>query len=202
MGAPFYGMYYESDWLSKQLRRWWDEPRLREKTKQPKRVLVLNEWVQKREQAGVSWVGAKHPLLSLSGNDLVQAWGEETMFIRCCRPLEESIKSMKTGMGYRGDAQLVQSTLLAALDLFCAGRRHLEIHFEAIMNDPGHEMQRLVDFLQITPNGEQFVAALQFIQPGQHAKVENELREQKARVGKRPPLIRLMRALRRAVRFA
>jgi len=65
MGAPFFGGYYESEWLSKQLRQWWDEPRLVEKVAQAKRIRVLADWVQAREQAGAKWVGMKHPLLSL-----------------------------------------------------------------------------------------------------------------------------------------
>ena len=200
MGAPFYGNYYESEWLSEQLRRWWDEPRLREKVSQKKRVRILAEWVQKREQAGASWVGMKHPLLSLSGDDLVQAWGGETKFIRCCRPLDESVASMKKGMCYRGDAQLVQGTLLVALDRFFAGHRCLEVSFANMMNQPAVEIQRMIDFLEIKPTSENLAAALQFVQPGK-AKVEIELKDQKARSGKRPPLVRLGRALRKAIPF-
>src|SRR6266850_196200 len=99
MGAPYFGGYYESDWLSKQLRIWWDEPRLQEKVPQTERVRVLAEWIQKREQAGARWVGMKHPLLSLCGEDLIKAWGEQTRFIRCCRPLPESVESMQRGLG-------------------------------------------------------------------------------------------------------
>jgi hypothetical protein len=204
MGAPFYGLYYESDWLSERLREWGGNPRLRADTMRPERVRILKEWVQKREQAGALWVGMKHPLLSLFGDDLVQAWGEETKFIRCCRPLDESVESMKNVMGRRGrgDVQFMQGTLMTSLDRFCAGRPHLEIHFGGMMNNPGCEIQRLVDFLQITPGGEDIATALEFIQPGQRAKVEKELKEQKARAGKSPPLTRLVKALRKAVRFA
>jgi len=180
MGAPFYGEYYESDWLSKQLRFWWDEPRLREKVAQPKRIRILSEWIQRREQTGAKWVGMKHPLLSLCGEDLVKAWGEETKFIRCCRPLNESVESMKRGMGYRGDAQLVQSTLLEALDRFFASRRHLEISFADMMNNPGREIHRAIEFLQITPGNDDIASALQFVQPGQQAKVENEMKATRA----------------------
>src|SRR5436190_16197088 len=81
MGAPFYGGYYESDWVSKQLRVWWDEGgELQEKVQQSKRVKVLAEWMKEREASGARWVGIKHPLLSLCGEDLLQAWGEETRF--------------------------------------------------------------------------------------------------------------------------
>jgi Sulfotransferase family len=204
MGAPFYDRYYESDWLSKQLRQWWDEPHsphLREKVAQPKRVRMLAEWIQKREQAGAKWVGMKHPLLSLCGEDLMKAWGEKTKFIRCCRPLDESVESMKRGMGFRGDARLVQGTLLAALDRFFAGRQCLEVSFADMMNNPGREIQRIIEFLQISPNNDARAAALHFVQPGQQAKVEIELQEQKARSAKRRPLGKLWKALCKAVPF-
>ena len=92
MGPPYSGGI-TSPGLSKQLRQWWDEPRLQEKVGRAKRVRVLAQWIQEREQGGVKWVGMKHPLLSLCGEDLVQAWGEDTRFIRCYRPLDESIES-------------------------------------------------------------------------------------------------------------
>jgi hypothetical protein len=203
MGAPFYGRYYESEWLSKQLRLWWDEsnlPHLREKVAQPKRVRILADWIQKREQAGTKWVGMKHPLLSLCGKDLVKAWGEETKFIRCCRPLDESVESMKHGMGVRNGAQLVQETLLTALDHFFAERQCLEISFAGMMKKPDVEIQRIIEFLKITPSNDNIAKAIQFVQPGQ-AKVEIELKDQKARSTKRRWHGSLLKALRKAVPF-
>jgi len=180
MGAPFYGGYYESDWLSKQLRIWWNESgQLEEKVLQPKRIKIFSQWMQKRERAGAQWVGMKHPLLSLCGDDLLQAWGEETRFIRCCRPLVESIESMKTGMGYKGDAELRQRTLLDALDRFLGGRPHLEIHFSEIMAQPEREVGRLIEFLRITPEPQRISLAIQSITPGTRAKVEAGRREAK-----------------------
>ena len=149
MGAPFYGGYYESDWLSKQLRRWWDEahlPHLQEKVSQAKRIRILTEWIQKREQAGAESVGMKHPLLSLCGDDLVKAWGEETKFIRCCRPLDESVESMRRGMGFYNNPELAAETLFAALDRFFAHRPCLEITFADMMKNPAGEIRRLIQF--------------------------------------------------------
>jgi hypothetical protein len=180
MGAPFYGGYYESDWVSKQLRIWWDERgELQEKVQRPKRVKVLAEWVKEREAAGARWVGIKHPLLSLCGEDLVQAWGEETRFIRCCRPLEESVKSMKIGMGYKGDAELRQRTLLDELDRFLAGRPHLQVGFSDMMEHPEEEIKRMIEFLEIAPEPERIAVAVQSVTPGKHAKVEAERRQAK-----------------------
>ena len=70
---------------------------------------------------GARWVGMEGPpLLSLCGEDLVQAWGPETRFIRCCRPLEDSIDSLKR-LGRKVDGAFLQGTLMTALDRFFAG---------------------------------------------------------------------------------
>jgi len=173
MGPPFFEGFYESAGLSQQLRRWWDEPRLREKVGQAQRVRSLAQWIEERERGGARWVGMKHPLLSLCGEDLVQAWGPETRFIRCCRPLEDSINSLKR-MGRKVDGEFLQGTLMAALDKFFAGREHLAIAFADLMSNPRREVERLMEYLQITADAEQVAAAVQFIEPGKHSKVESE----------------------------
>jgi hypothetical protein len=173
MGPPFFEGFYESAWLSEQLRRWWDEPRLREKVSQAKRIQVLAQWIKEREQGGARWVGMKHPLLSLCGEDLVQAWGPETRFIRCCRPLEDSINSLKR-LGRAVDGAFLQGTLMAALDRFLAGREHLAIEFADLMSDRRREVQRLMDYLQITADAEKVESAIRFIEPGRKSKVEAE----------------------------
>jgi hypothetical protein len=173
MGPPFFEGFYESAGLSKQLRRWFDEPHLREKVGQAKRVRVLAQWIQEREQGGAQWVGMKHPLLSLCGEDLVQAWGEETRFIRCCRPLEDSINSLKR-MGRSVDGEFLQGTLMAALDKFFAGREHLAIEFADLMSNPRREVERLMQYLQIFADAEKIATAVRFIEPGKKSKVETE----------------------------
>jgi hypothetical protein len=175
MGEPFFGGYYESEWLSEQLRLWWNEKGdLEEKVARPERVKVLSRWMQEREQRGARWVGMKHPLLSLCGEDLIEAWGENTRFIRCCRPLEESVSSMKTGMKFRGDADLRQRTLLKELDRFLQGRPHLQIVFAEMMANPERQVRTIVDFLGMTPEPAKVASAVQWIAPGSKAKVEVE----------------------------
>ena len=173
MGPPFFEGFYESAWLSEQLRRWWNEPRLREKVSQAKRVRVLADWIQEREQGGAKWVGMKHPLLSLCGEDLVQAWGPEIRFIRCCRPLGDSINSLKR-LGRTVDGQFLQGTLMAALDRFFAGREHLAVEFADLMSNPRREVERLMEYLNITADAEKIDSAIRFIEPGRKSKVEVE----------------------------
>jgi hypothetical protein len=173
MGAPFFEGFYESAGLSKQLRKWFDEPYLVERVASAKRVRVLTDWIQEREKAGAPWVGMKHPLLSLCGEDIVQAWGPETKFIRCCRPLADSIDSLKR-LGRSVDGAHLQGTLMAALDKFFAGREHLSVEFADLMSNPRREVERLMQYLQITASAEQIEVAVRFIEPGKKSKVEQE----------------------------
>jgi hypothetical protein len=74
MGAPYWMDNYESARLARRLRRWWHEPELQERFPAPERVRKLRDWISFLEGGGAAHVGAKHPLLSLCGDDLVQAW--------------------------------------------------------------------------------------------------------------------------------
>ena len=197
MGPPFFEGFYESAGLSKQLRRWWDEPRLVEKVGQAKRVRVLEQWIKEREAGGARWVGMKHPLLSLCGEDLVQAWGPETRFIRCCRPLEDSIDSLKR-LGRRVDGAFLQGTLMAALDRFFAGREHLAVEFADVMGNPRREVERLMEYLHITADADKIEAAIRFIEPGRKSKVEVEQGE-KIGAGKESRLGTVWGAIRKAL---
>ena len=197
MGPPFFEGFYESAGLSKQLRRWWDEPHLREKVSQARRVRVLAQWIREREQGGARWVGMKHPLLSLCGEDLVQAWGPETRFVRCCRPLADSIDSLRR-LGRSVNGEFLQGTLMAALDRFFAGRDHLAVEFADLMTNPRREVERLMDYLHITADAEKIESAIRFIEPGRKSKVEIEQGEQPG-AASRSSLKNLLGALRKAL---
>jgi hypothetical protein len=71
MGEPFWCDYYEPQWLSQELRRWWNEPYVRGCVPRPQRVFVLAEWIEALERTGVPWVGAKHPLVSIHGRSRI-----------------------------------------------------------------------------------------------------------------------------------
>ena len=76
MGRSFFGSFFEPTWLSAQLRRWWDEPHLIERVSASERVRMLRHWIEDQEHDSTAAHGAKHPLLSLCGADLLEAWGK------------------------------------------------------------------------------------------------------------------------------
>ena len=93
MGEPYFRDYYEPLLLSRKLRLWWREPHLQEMMPREARVRSLADWIIGQEQKGALWVGAKHPLLSARGEDLLEAWGPDVRFIWTHRPVEQSIDS-------------------------------------------------------------------------------------------------------------
>jgi hypothetical protein len=174
MGPPFYQNvaestfheFYESAWLSQQLRTWWSEPEITEKIRAAKRVRVFKRWIQNQERNGSKWIGMKHPLLCLCGPDLLQAWGQSMRFIWAWRPLDNSINSLVRLNWWTSDkSEQSQRTLWTATTKFFADREHLRIDFAAMMADPRQQVVWLIDYLGLEPTENQIVAAINYIQP-------------------------------------
>jgi hypothetical protein len=165
MGAPFYENYYEPLDLSRQLRKWWNEPELTAMTSASKRIAGLKQWIKKRENAGAGCVGAKHPLLSLCGSDLLQAWGTSTRFIRSHRPLDKSVQSLTRLGWWPNKEDFVQTTLWNATANFFATQEHLLVDYEAMLENPEREILRIVDYIGVHPTDGQIINAIQSIRP-------------------------------------
>jgi hypothetical protein len=58
---------------------------------------------------------------------------------------------------------------MSALDRFFANREHLQIKFSEFMKDPAGEVQRLIAYLDITPEAEKIASAS--CNPGRTAKL-------------------------------
>ncbi|HEY7904499.1 MAG TPA: hypothetical protein VIH36_13660 [Casimicrobiaceae bacterium] len=166
MGRPYWLDHFESARLAKRLRRWWHEPELEERYPRTERVRKLGDWIAFLEAGGGAHVGAKHPLLSLCGDDLVEAWGPAVRFIWTYRPLDESIASIRrTHWWPEPHGEELQRRLWAPVNQFFARREHLRIDFADMLADPAREIQRMVDYLGLAPDAAQFAAALASIRP-------------------------------------
>ncbi len=152
MGAPYHGDYYEPADLAVSLRRWWNEPELTAQETTSNRVFLLREWLESRGNRPL--VGAKHPLLSLSARDLVRAWGSDTKFVWCNRRLEDSIASLEK-LKWWPNSNEIQHKLFAAVESFFPRKNGLIINYEQTLARPELTVERLIDFLQITPSAEQ-----------------------------------------------
>jgi hypothetical protein len=166
MGAPYWLDNYESARLARRLRRWWHEPDLQERYPPAERVRKLRDWISFLEAGHATHVGAKHPLLSLCGDDLVEAWGPAVRFIRTWRPLDESIASIRrTEWWPEPKGEKLQRRLWDEVNRFFAGREHLRIDFTDMLADPAREIQRIADYVDLKPDDDRFAAALASIRP-------------------------------------
>lgn len=171
MGPPFWcnsddnakSNFYEPWELSCQLRQWWNEPAIRENTDRQTRIVCLANWLQMRQGHHQGAVGAKHPLLSLCGEDLVTAWGAATLFLRTWRPLEESIARLKARNWFPPHEDQLQQTLWQALEQFCVRRPHLIIEYHRLRTDPSTVLREIAAYVHLNPTASQWAAAEAFI---------------------------------------
>ncbi len=170
MGGPFWGNYYEPYSLSERLREWWNEPFLEAQVDRAERVQAFRQWGDSRAAYDQHSIGCKHPLLSLCGDDLIEAWGAETRFIWTCRPLDESIDSIVRLNWWPAHAERAQRTLWEATHDFFSGTEHLRIEFADMLDNPRRQAERIIEFVGIQPTEEQLDAAVKFIQPRDNSR--------------------------------
>lgn len=144
MGAPYWhghatdgACYFEPLDLGHHLRRWWNEPRMIEMQTRQRRVAFLKAWAALQKTVGTP-VGAKHPLLSLSGLDLLEAWGPQTRFIWSHRPLGESIDGLRRRPDWFSghDAEDIQCRLWHALAMSESRLRPVRMEWKQVKADP------------------------------------------------------------------
>ena len=174
MGSPFWyssddcakNNYYEPWDLGCQLRYWWNEPAIRENTDRQTRIACLANWVRMRQCFHQGAVGAKHPLLCLCGDDIVTAWGADTIFLRACRPLDESIERLKARNWFSNREDSLQRTLWQALERFCARQPHLPVEYRRLRNEPTIVLREIAAYAHLHPTASQLAAAEAFIERG------------------------------------
>jgi hypothetical protein len=114
------------------------------------RMHFLRAWIQLQESTGAEHCGAKHPLLSLCGADLLEAWGPGTRFIWSYRPLEESIAGLERRHWFKGfDATRIQRQLWSALHDFenQHGAAMIRLPWPLIKHDPAWGVDQLCSLL-------------------------------------------------------
>ena len=164
MGRRFWQDYYEPSWLSERLRNWWAEPQLTESVPRAERVRVLGDWVRDMERDWAGPVGLKHPLLCLSGSDLIDAWGPGVQFVWTHRPIENAVQSLAR-RGWWADPAAIQHRLWDAVSEFFASQDHVRIDFRDMMADPEREVRRLCDELGLDPDPDPLATAISSVQP-------------------------------------
>ena len=160
MGAPFYGDFYEPSDLATWLRRCWNEPQLTSTESQSSRVAYLRNCIASRGNRGK--VGCKHPLLSLLLDDIVDAWGAETKFVWCRRPIDDSVLALEK-MNWWPNERTIQEKLFSNLEKFFPRAKGLVIDFEDSTDRPHEVVERLIDFLELSPSGQEVANAVKVV---------------------------------------
>jgi hypothetical protein len=172
MGAPFWfssdecakNNFYEPWDLACQLRTWWNEPDIRENTDRQIRIACLANWVRLRQCFHQRAVGAKHPLLCLCGDDLVAGWGEDTLFLRVCRPLSESIERLRARNWFAPREESLQRRLWQALEEFCSRQPHLPVEYRRLRSEPAVVLREIAAYAHLRPTAAQLAAAAAFVE--------------------------------------
>lgn len=185
MAPPFWGDFYEPYELSWHLRNWWNEPHLCDCTAPAQRVRFLRHWIELQESTAEGPVGAKHPLLSLCGPDLLAAWGADVRFIWSYRPLEDSVRGLKRRSWFPGQEEHVQRQLWDALQAFERSNAAIfKIDWLHVRANPARGAQELAQAAGLDPSGTQLDAAASIVRrsaPG-HRRTERLGRRLYARV--------------------
>ena len=163
MGAPYHETYYESAELAAELRAWWGEPELIECALAEFRIAGLREWMHRQHAPNREAIGAKHPLLTLSANDVLDAWGADTKILWAHRDLDESIASLAR-VAWVKCPHLAQSYLWLKASEFCGHHPHLKVRYDEITTDPIAVVQRLVEYLGMGFSDEQIREAAGVVQ--------------------------------------
>lgn len=157
--------HYEALYLAEHLRRWWDEPKIIEKTPAADRIRFLNTWIMQRESERAGPVGAKHPLLSMCVPDLAEAWGESTCFLWCWRPLDESIAGLLRRNWWSKENMLsAQQRLWDTLHRLEGSKHRLfRLEWNQVKTDPDWGARELARLAGLEPSEEQFRTARAFV---------------------------------------
>lgn len=129
--------------------------------------------VQRSAKAKGLIAGGKYPHLCAMGEDLQAVCGQGLKVIHIDRPLDESIASLitrsKKSTGWLRanpkQAETVQRWLWESKGQFLKKCPHLHIDYDQLLEDPSGVIQRIIEYLGISPSQRQRTAAIEHIRP-------------------------------------
>ncbi|MCL2005897.1 MAG: glycosyltransferase family 25 protein [Planctomycetaceae bacterium] len=161
--------FFEDVYLGEICRNTYSEPWLEEKRSQSDRINHLRRWagVQcKNMPIETPLVCGKHPMLSLMGPEIIEAW-KEPKFICVERSSEECYESMKKvpWCWHPSAAKYAFRRLADAREEFFEKYQPhlLRIQYDAVKSEPERILLELCNFLQHVPSPQQLQNALLLI---------------------------------------
>jgi GR25 family glycosyltransferase involved in LPS biosynthesis len=168
--APDQPHFFEDTDLGDICRKSYKEPWLEEKRTRIDRVNHLRRWAGlqcKNMPKDISLVCGKHPILSLMGTEILEAW-HEPKFVCIDHSFEESYKSMQkvSWCWHPSAAKYAFNRLAEVREEFFEKYRPplLKLSYETMKAEPEQTLQKLCDFLQHVPTPEQWKNARRLIE--------------------------------------
>jgi hypothetical protein len=138
----------------------------------------LSGWVRDRQREAMqrgTIAGGKYPHLCVMGEHLQAICGQALRVIHINRSLEESIESLKRrsrmakGWLHVTDdqAEAVQRWLWEAKEAFLRNVDHLTVEYNDLLRDPLQQIERVIEYLEISPTEEQIATAIAHVDAGQ-----------------------------------
>jgi hypothetical protein len=161
--------FFEDTYLGEICRNSYTEPWLEEQNTTVDRTNHLRRWAGlqcKHMQKEIPLVCGKHPVLSLMGAELLEAWNSPK-FICVDRDHGESYESMKkvSWCWHPSAAQYTFNRLADAREVFFEKYQPplLRIHYDTLKSEPEKILSELCDFLHHVPSAQQRKNALELI---------------------------------------
>lgn len=164
MGPPFCAT---DDDQSENIRHWYGEPHIGiQPSNHEQRIGFLKAWIEHQENLK-SPAGAKHPLLSLCGHELITAWGANTQLIWAYRDFDASVRGLERRGWFRGHETATQQRLWTALHELENTQKNLtKINWDDVRANPMGMARNLASLTGITPSDAQLTAATSFVKTG------------------------------------
>lgn len=161
--------YFEDRSLGQICRQSFEEPWLVEKLVAEDRCNHLRRWAawQCRQEPEGGYFCGKHPVLSLMGGELLDAWNNP-YFLVVDRPVEQSFGVLdRQNWGWHPSAvRYAISHLQRSREEFLVeyAPKHLRLSFEEISHDPETTVRKICDFLGYHPTAKRKQDTFRFLQ--------------------------------------
>jgi hypothetical protein len=142
----------------------------------PQLVRDLSSFVQEKRREA-HWkntiAGGKYPHLCAMGDELKEICGDALRVIHINRPLDESIASLKKRSARSNDwlritdeqAEAVQRWLWERKAALLDSVDHLAVEFDDLISDPAEQVERIIQYLNLTPSEDQIAHAINHVAP-------------------------------------
>ncbi len=139
-------------------------------SEKPEDTSRLKTWLCDKLKQG-SIIGAKYPTLIAFLKDIEQLH-PNLQIIHSSRPFEESVESLVTRSSKPGNfpatreqCEKLQAYLYSELRAFLATRKYLTVEADDLLSDPQGEIDRICNYLGLTPSASSIQKAVAFVDP-------------------------------------